>query len=352
MLKSGNDQVNPWDDFMGEVSAEYEQTHRSLREMNVLIEQSQAELNRMAQRNASITTQVQQVNASLENHPRSEIKSLYDSALDTQQRLLVMRGQLEKYQTDQNALKKYLAFLEKVRKSSDSNRAVTNIKKDSAAETVQMLINAQEVERQRLSRQMHDGPAQALSNFILQTEIAMRLFDVDQTRAKDELANLKNSAMATFQKVRNFIFELRPMMLDDLGLVPTIKRYVDTFKEQTGIEPELVITGSETRMASYLEVMIFRSIQELLGNAFRHSQASKVKVVLNIEVDMVRVSVDDNGKGYQPEELNNDPNLGIKLMRDRVEMLGGRSEIDSVVGQGTRITIEMPMAKLADSTTA
>lgn len=348
MLKSGNDQVTPWDEFISEITAEYEQTQRSIRELNVLIEQSQSEMSRMGQKNAAVTTQLQQIYANLESHPRQEIRSLYDSALDTQQRLLVMRGQLEKLQTEQSSLKKYLAMLDKVRRGSDNNKVDSSNKKDSAAETVQMLINAQEVERQRLSRQMHDGPAQALSNFILQTEIAMRLFEVDQTRAKDELANLKNSAMSTFQKVRNFIFELRPMMLDDLGLVPTIKRYVDTFKEQSGIETELVITGSETRMASYLEVMIFRSIQELLGNTSRHSQASKVKVLLNIETDLVRVSVDDNGKGYQPDELLNDPNLGIKLMRDRVEMLGGRSEIDSVVGQGTRITIEMPMAKAAE----
>lgn len=349
MLKSGNDQANPWEEFMAEVSADYEQTHRAIRDLQSTIEQSQGELNRLSQRNASITAQLQQVNKAIDSHTPQEVSSLYDSALDTQQRLLVMRGQVEKLQADQEALKRHLSILEKVRKNSDSNKAVSIGKKDSASETVQMLINAQEVERQRLSRQMHDGPAQALSNFILQTEIAMRLFDVDQVRAKDELTNLKNSAMTTFQKVRNFIFELRPMMLDDLGLVPTIKRYVDTFKEQTGIEVDLVITGSETRMVSYLEVMIFRSIQELLGNAFRHSQASKVKVILNIEIDLVRVSVDDNGKGFQPDELLSDPNLGIKLMRDRAEMLGGHSEIDSVVGQGTRITIEMPMEKAAEA---
>jgi two-component system, NarL family, sensor histidine kinase DegS len=347
MLNSGTQQTNPWDEFTADINAEYDQTNRSIKEINQLIEQCQTELNRMTQKNTTITTQLQQLHSSLESVPRQDIRNLYDSALDTQQRLLIMRGQLEKLQTEQTSLKKYQAMLEKVRKGMESNKTATGSRKDSAAETVQMLINAQEVERQRLSRQMHDGPAQALSNFILQTEIAMRLFEVDQNRAKDELTSLKNSALTTFQKVRNFIFELRPMMLDDLGLVPTIKRYVDTFKEQTGMDVELIITGSETRMASYLEVMIFRSIQDLLGNAARHSQASKTKVLLNIETDLVRVSVDDNGKGYQPEELQNDPNLGIKLMRDRVEMLGGRSEIDSVVGQGTRITIEMPMAKAA-----
>jgi two-component system sensor histidine kinase DegS len=149
--------------------------------------------------------------------------------------------------------------------------------------------------------------------------------------------------------VRNFIFELLPMMLDDLGLVPTVKRYIDTYKEQTGLDVDLVITGSEIRMAPYLEVMIFRSLQELLGNSARQSQASKVKVTLNIDSDIVRVSVDDNGKGIALDDMKSDANLGIKITRDRVEMLGGHTEIDSVPGQGTRITFEMPMAKAAES---
>lgn len=348
MSNSGNEKANPWDEFLSEVSAEYEQTSRSLQEMKIILEQSQAELNRMAQKNASVTSQLQQLGTAIDAHPRQEIHGIYENALDTQQRLLVMRGQVEKLQAEQEAQKKYLSLLEKINKNSDTQRTQSGKKKDSAAETVQMLINAQEVERQRLSRQMHDGPAQALSNFILQTDIAMRLFDVDRERARDELASLKDSATATFAKIRTFIFELRPMMLDDLGLVPTIKRYVDQFEGQTGVDAEISVTGSETRMVSYLEVMSFRTIQELLGDSFQIGQATRVKIGLNIDPDAVRISVDDNGKGFQPEEIYNNSDLGLKLMHDRVEMLGGKMEIDSVIGQGTRITIEVPMAKAAE----
>ncbi len=83
MLKSGNDQANPWDDLMGEVSSEYEQTHRTIREMNVMIDQSQAELNRMAQKNTTITAQLQQMNVTIDSHPSQEVRNAYDSALDT-----------------------------------------------------------------------------------------------------------------------------------------------------------------------------------------------------------------------------------------------------------------------------
>lgn len=347
MLNSGNVEQSPWEEFLSEVATELDQTNRSIKETAMMISQTQIDINKLSQRNQVLTAQIQQLQSTFESVSKSEMKQLYDSALDTQQRLERMRGQVEKLQSDQAALTRYKSLIDKMRHASDSGTSASSVKKGSAAETVQMLINAQEVERQRLSRQMHDGPAQALSNFILQTEIAMKLFDVDQLRAKDELTNLKNSALTTFQKVRNFIFELRPMMLDDLGLVPTIKRYKETFAEQSGLDVDLVVGGQETRLASYLEVMVFRSIQELLGNAYRLSLASKVKVTLNIDNDYVRVSVEDNGKGFPIQELQSDANLGVKLIRDRVDMLGGRTDIDSVVGQGTRITLEMPMAKAA-----
>jgi len=189
---------------------------------------------------------------------------------------------------------------------------------------------------------MHDGPAQALSNFILQTEIAMRLMDVDVAQAREELNNLKASAMSTFQKVRNFIFELRPMMLDDLGLIPTIKRYADTFKEQSSLEVSVIVSGQERRLESYVEVMIFRALQELLGNASRHSQASLVKVMIDMSDVLAKVTVDDNGKGFNTEILMQGNSLGLNLIRDRVEMLGGAFEIDSILGKGTRVTFTIP----------
>ncbi len=190
---------------------------------------------------------------------------------------------------------------------------------------------------------MHDGPAQALSNFILQTEIAMRLLDADPAQAKAELGNLKTAAMGTFQKVRNFIFELRPMMLDDLGLVPTIRKYVDAVKEQTNLEISLTVTGNERRLEPYLEVMIFRAVQELLGNAARHSQATIVKILIDMANDQVRVRIEDNGKGFDPEVTQSNTSLGLKLIRDRAEMLGGTFEVDTAAGKGARITFSVPV---------
>lgn len=321
--------------------AELDETQRALREINLMIDQSHGELTKLTQRNAAISTHLQQAQkeASIE-----ELKMAYDSALDAQQRLFVMRGQLEKLQNDKTHLEKYLTVLQK---ATQMQQGVAASPSASAAPAksqmagIEMIVNAQEAERQRLSRQMHDGPAQALSNFILQTEIAMRLLDVDAAQAKNELGDLKTSAMSTFQKVRNFIFELRPMMLDDLGLIPTLRKYADAFKEQTGLDVNVTVTGTERRLEPYLEVMVFRAVQELLGNAARHSQSTMIKVQVDLGSDLLRINVDDNGKGFDPDTLKEANNLGLNLIRERAEMLGGSFEIDSKIGSGARISFSV-----------
>jgi len=325
-----------------DLQGELVETHRELREITLMIEQSQSEMAKLSRRNAAITTHLQQIQSKMEQTPPQEIRMVYESALDAQQRLFIMHGQLAKLQSDKNHLEKYKLLLDQVTTplGAASISDLITVKDPLAA--IEMVVNAQEAERQRLSRQMHDGPAQAMSNFILQTEIAMRLLDVDVSQAKEELGSLKSAAMATFQNVRNFIFELRPMMLDDLGLTPTIRKYIDAFKEQSSSEVTLTVKGTERRLEPYLEVMIFRAVQELLGNASRHSQATVVKVNIDMGVDQVRVSVDDNGKGFDPAVIRSSYSLGLKLIKERVELLGGSFQVDSAFRKGARIAFSVP----------
>jgi two-component system sensor histidine kinase DegS len=339
----GADEIKGLND---DVQNEVDLSTRELQEISLKLEQSQAEVNKLKQRNAATTAHLQQIQGQFDSTPRSEIRAAYDAALDAQQRLFVMSGQLEKLLSDRSRLERYKEFLQRVKEAMVLMGAQKSAKKvtSSMSQTVELMVQAQEAERQRLARQMHDEPAQALSNFILQTEIALRLFDIDQAKAKEELGSLKTSATTTFQKIRDFIFELRPMMLDDLGLSPTLNRYVEAFKEQTGLDVRLTTSGLDQRLEPYLEVMIFRAIQELLGNASRHSQASMIKVQVDSSVADVRVTVEDNGKGFDAN-LALEHGMGVKIIRERVEMLNGRMEVDSVIGQGTRITFQIPAVK-------
>lgn len=342
-LEKNQDEAG-WEKTREKILAELEQYRREKKEIALLLEQSQLDMHKLAQRNAAITTHLQQIHNQFDSMPREDIRMAYDSALDTQQRLLVMRGQVDKLQSDQSHMTKYIETIDHLMHlmENGSSSGLTGFKGTGPLDTIEMTIQAQEAERQRLSRQMHDGPAQTLSNFILQTEIAMRLFDVDQEKAKQELEALRSAATNSFRKVRDFIFELRPMMLDDLGLVPTLKRYADAFKQQSSIQILLSITGVERRLVSYEEVMIFRAIQELLNNAVQHSQALQIKVHLDMAEDHIRVVVDDDGKGFDPDILSDSKGIGLKVIQDRVRMLGGEFKLDSVPGQGTRVAFHVP----------
>lgn len=325
------------------------QTKSAIKEITTTIEQSQSEFNRLTQKKATVTAQLQLIQANGDQVSRKDIRDAFNTAMDAQQRLLVMRAQLDKLEEQVNGLGKYRDILELVIQNAGSGSQTGNGKKDSSngLSTLEMLINAQEAERQRLSRQMHDGPAQALSNFIVQTEIADRMFDLDAIKAKEELNKLKNSALSTFQKVRSFIAELHPMILDDLGLVPALRRYIGNLKEQTGIEISENITGSEQKLPSYMEIFIFRAIQELVGNSVKHNMdnASKVKidVTLTIENNTVRVGIKDNGKGFDTGELKDTGGLGLKILQDRADMLGGNISIDSSVNKGTEVVLQIPV---------
>jgi two-component system sensor histidine kinase DegS len=288
------------------------------------------------------------VQTNLETLPRADIKAAYDAAQESQQRLFAMRGQLEKLQSDQVNLEKLADHLQRMVETLESLGGAPRPGNGGVDGTpiVVRVVEAQEAERQRLSRQIHDGPAQALSNFILQSEIAMRLFEVDPERAKAELASLKSAATATFQKVRDFIMDLRPMMLDDLGLVPTVKRYVDTFREKTGIQTTLTVTGpTDHRLESVREVMIFRGMQELLTNVRNHAQATQVRITFDTDDMRVRVLVEDNGRGFDVEAAlsGQQKTIGLSTLKERIGLLGGQLHIESEPGQGTQVVIDVPV---------
>jgi len=313
-------------------------------EISMLHEQSELEVNKLTQRNATATANLQKTQSQFERIPREEIRTAYDSAIDAQQRLFVLRGQVEKLRSDKNHLQKEIELLEMI--DTILTKEPVSIKDPKSAsatvELLELLVQAQEAERLRLSRQMHDGPAQALSNLILETEIAMRLFDVNKEKAYQELGTLRDSASKTFQQVRDFIFELRPMMLDDLGLIPTVKKYAEAIQDSSGAQIKFGVTGTERRMEPYLEVMIFRAVQELMRNALNHSQANHINVEMDVGDSFVTVMVEDDGRGFDIQDLEQEQGMGLKLIKERVEMINGEFEIASEIGTGTKVMFKVP----------
>lgn len=342
-------ELSPAEQFAEEAQAELQQVQAKLSEINLLIEQSQGEVDKLAQRNASITTRLHQIQSNFDTVPREDIRSAYESAQDAQQRLFTMRGQLEKLESDRGHLERRVELLNSVIQFMQGGPVVEPVENGGSPVRpvgIEQVIEAQEEERRRLSRQIHDGPAQALSNFILQTEIAMRLFDASPEDARGELISLKDAAASTFSSVRDFIFDLRPMMLDDLGVAPTVRRYAEAFEEKSGLEITCTITGSERRLESYIEVLIFRAVQEFLANAREHAQATTVKILLDIDETQIRAIVEDNGRGIDPSVLEEEERKlgGLNRLRERVVQLGGSLEVDAAES-GTRIIMTLPLVE-------
>jgi len=331
---------------------EYEQIKNDLREIDMLVKQSTSEVENLAQQNAQLTNKLRAMEANIDTYPRQDIQEIYSASQKAQMRLFTMRGQVEQLQSKQEQMQKFANSLRKVLDISgailaaDPDTTQSSGVDPNEASGIIKIINAQENERQRLANQLHDGPAQSLTNLILQAEICERLFDNDPIRARSELTELKKAVTGTFQKVREFIFDLRPMMLDDLGLSPTLKKSIEDYEQKTGIACNLTISGLDQRLPPHTEVTIFRTLQHLLNNVSKHAQATHVQISLSGDGDKIVSVVEDDGAGFDVNEAmeasRQRKTIGLSSMKEQVEMLGGELNISSSMGRGTRVEFWLP----------
>lgn len=205
---------------------------------------------------------------------------------------------------------------------------------------------AVEAERLRIARDLHDGPAQVLSNLVLEAEILERLLKRDPELVAAELQEFRNSVKNAVADVRRFMFDLRPDSLDDLGLVATLRRLTTEWQQRTAVVCRLNVVGEERRLPTDLEEALFRIIQEALNNVRRHAEARTVEVNLEIRPQRVGLKVRDDGRGFDPERppaAGTRRQLGVVGMRERAESVGGRLQVRSREGSGTEIEGDFPL---------
>jgi two-component system sensor histidine kinase DegS len=304
-----------------------------------------------------------EVSKDFDRYSEKDIKQAYDNAYNLQVELIKLQEREKLLRYRRNHLEVSLRRLENTVYQAEkliSQIGIVfnflsgelqhlNSKIGEIQEAQQMaisIIRAQEEERKRVAREIHDGPAQSMANIVMRAEYCLKLLVLDPGKVHEELVSLQNLVRMSLMDVRKIIFDLRPMVLDDLGLAPAIKRYLSDYKEQYGLHVDLLIFGEQRRLESAIEVALFRIVQETITNIRKHAQAKRAIVKIEQLNEKINIHIKDDGKGFNLDVIMTDENrkgYGLVGMRERVQLLKGEMNILTAPGQGTSINISVPL---------
>jgi two-component system sensor histidine kinase DegS len=330
-------------DTAGELATEQQKVVAEIRELDLLIESTQTEVNRLKAREDQTKIRVEQVRGNPGNFQREEIFGATDEHTTAMNRRMTMEGQLGGLQGKRKLLDRVKTLLTQaqthVRESASGGPSSDASPVIDEGKLLQAVVDTQEAERKRIARQVHDGPAQAMANVVLQSEISERLFEVDPQRSRTELAALRQMVNKTLQELRGFIFELRPMILDDLGLVPTMRRYVQTLIDKHGIRIDFSSTGRDRRLPSDDEVAIFRLIQDSLVERIEKAAAKDLVLGMTWKDQQLDILLQTDGKDLPP-----DGELQSGLRRsERLELLKGDSTHETRADGTVVLNVHVPI---------
>jgi len=324
-----------------------------------------SEVDRLESRFKLARIRLREVSRNFERFTEDNIRDAYEGATAFQLELTLAREKEQQLKARRDELQQRIRNLEKTLRKAENVGLQMSVVLDflsgdlsqvtkllESVKNRQLLgmkiLMAQEEERKRLARELHDGIAQTVANVVLRAEIAERLMEKGQSDGlEQELAALKKQARGSMEEIRKMIFNLRPMALDDLGLVPLLRKFTRDFEEKEKIRASFNLIGTEFRLPSTMETAIFRLVQEAFSNVLKHAEATCVSLELAFQRQMVKLVIEDNGKGFNPailqEKMTEGSHFGLIGMKERVELLDGRFDIQSAPNEGTKVTILIPI---------
>ena len=293
-----------------------------------------------------------------------EIKSVYEKASDIRVKFIMKQNDEKQLRERRDALE--IALKKSIKNIDNSEKVINQISiamgylegdilsvlegSDKSSEMFIgiKILEAQENERKRISRDIHDGPAQHIANIIMKTDICTIIIQKDMNAGLKELSDLKESVKVALKEVRSIIFDLRPMSLDDLGLNKTIEQTVKTISEEFNIEIKLKLKPMQTEVESIIQVAVFRIIQEIFNNIKKHSKAKHVDVKLDYGTKYLRLLISDDGIGFDVDETlkrvkTKGTSYGLIGILDRVNQLQGEIHIESSKGAGSVYNVVLPV---------
>jgi len=308
-------------------------------------------------------TRLAEVSKHFLKHGEDEIRAAYEKANRIQIKLSIVKEKEKQLQYYREDIERRIGSLENTITRAEWLAGQTSVVLDylngdlkKVNELVQdakqkqafglQIIEAQEEERRRLSREIHDGPAQLLAHALMGSQILERVHrEKGPEESSKEIATMRNTIRDALYEVRRIIYDLRPMSLDDLGLVPTLGKYLLRIKEHyPDVEIIFKTLGNEENLPEKMEAPLFRFVQEAVQNACKHGKPSQVKVLVEFREHRISLLIKDDGVGFDPK-LQKENTFGLIGMNERMEVLGGTFTIRSSKGRGTSLGFQIPILR-------
>lgn len=258
--------------------------------------------------------------------------------------LLHLNEKQQKLEDAWNKQKQVCISLERLK-----NYIINTEKNDNSLSNYSIkLLETQEMDRNRISRELHDSTVQSLTSLGHKMEYCSKLIDKDPVRVKLELQSMIELNKEIINGMREIIYDMRPMSLDNTGLVSTVEAFCLHIRRYNNFDVLLKTRGQEKELSYIVSVTLYRIIQEACNNAVRHSHAEKVVVSINFENDSVRIDIEDNGVGFNIEKTNERTQkdvlngFGLSTMKERARLLSGSLTIESKPGCGTKVSVVVP----------
>ncbi|MEA1973930.1 MAG: histidine kinase [Bacillota bacterium] len=313
-------------------------------------------------------TRLMRVSKDLKKFKESDIKNAYEKAniirLKYQEKkfaerqLIEQRNELERnlislkkiLENGETLINKINVAFDYLSQNSFENAFDNSISKEERINIAIKMLEAREQEKKRISREIHDGPAQSIASIVFQAEICSNVIKSDIDKGLDEIENLKSAVRETLDEIRTIIYDLRPMSIDDIGLLPTLKKMAEIFKEKENINVKFRANNIENELDKFIELTLFRIMQEILNNIKKHSNANNVDIKIAFGSVYLKLVIKDDGIGFNVEKTlkkvkKESTNYGLIGIINRVEEIMGEIHINSSKKYGTEYSIKIPINK-------
>lgn len=352
-------------DIVESVRVEYDHYKNRLEALNGEMSQVIKSVDNLHFKDQLTRNKLAEISKGFNKYTEMDIKEAYEKATQVRVEYMSMQGEEKSLRVNRDDLEKSLI---RIRKSIDQAEKVVNqvtiatgFLKGELRQVIEEMgsskdilfgirvLEAQEFERKRISRDIHDGPAQHIANIVMKADIAEKIARKDMEKGLEELKELKLDTRKALKEVRGIIYNLRPMSLDDLGLIDSVKLYAKKYEDESGIQVKMELKALNKNVESIIEIAVFRLIQEILNNVQKHAKATSVYISIESGRKYIRLTVIDDGIGFDVEGTllrvkKEGASFGLLGLYERVDQLNGEIDLESS-SKFTEYNIKLPISR-------